>query len=203
MFRSIFKKLRGKSVDKENNESEAGADADADAEAASAGEAPTVGGAPGVGAARKSIVSAPKPIPSTIDDPIEGGDDADDPDGAINPIAAASAAAADTEFDPANEAGVGIEVDLAADPVVEVEPETGAEAEADPEPVIDEVIVSAEELCGIDPETMDREEIRARLAVLYRRYNAVASSLNADLRAEAEQMLDAIVACREAYVDHL
>ena len=50
---------------------------------------------------------------------------------------------------------------------------------------------------------MDRDAIRAHLAILYRRHNAAAASLNADLRDEAEQMLDAIVTCREAYVDHI
>jgi len=200
MFRSIFKKLRGKSTD-ENAPAEPAESTD-QAEADATAEAGTV--SPGIGAARKSVVSAPKPIPSAIDDdPVEDSiadDGAEDTlesedaaildhdggdtalaGGAINPIAAASAAAAEV------------------DPVVEVE----ADPEPEPEPLVDEVIVSAEELCDIDPDTMDREEIRARLAVLYRRYNAVASSLNAELRAEAEQMLDAIVACREAYVDHL
>jgi hypothetical protein len=58
-----------------------------------------------------------------------------------------------------------------------------------------------ETMCGIDPKKMSREEIRARLAELYRRHNQAAGSLNDELRQEAELMLDAIVACREKYVD--
>ena len=54
---------------------------------------------------------------------------------------------------------------------------------------------SPEELCGISPK-MPKEEIRARLALLYRRYNRASSSLDAKLRADAELMLDAIVAVR-------
>lgn len=59
---------------------------------------------------------------------------------------------------------------------------------------------SAEAVCGIDPKTMDREQIRKRLAELYRRHNQAASSLNEELRKEAEVMLDAIVECRSKYV---
>jgi hypothetical protein len=55
---------------------------------------------------------------------------------------------------------------------------------------------SPEELCGITPK-MGKEEIREKLAVLYRRYNRATSSLDTKLRAEAEEMLDAIVAIRE------
>jgi hypothetical protein len=53
-----------------------------------------------------------------------------------------------------------------------------------------------EELCGITPK-MSKEDVRVRLAVLYKRYNRATSSLDTTLRAEAEQMLDAIVAIRE------
>jgi hypothetical protein len=55
---------------------------------------------------------------------------------------------------------------------------------------------SPEELCGISPK-MSKDEVRQKLAVLYRRYNRATSSLDAKLRAEAEEMLDAIVAIRE------
>jgi hypothetical protein len=55
---------------------------------------------------------------------------------------------------------------------------------------------SPEELCGISPK-MSKDEIKARLALLYRRYNRATSSLDTKLRAEAETMLDAIVAVRE------
>ena len=60
---------------------------------------------------------------------------------------------------------------------------------------------SPEEMCEIDPATMDRDAIRAYLAALYRRHNAAAASLDTELRAEAELMLDAIVACREKYIE--
>lgn len=60
---------------------------------------------------------------------------------------------------------------------------------------------SPEEMCDIDPTTMDRDAIRAHLAALYRRHNAAAASLDTELRAEGELMLDAIVACREKYVE--
>ncbi len=202
MFRSILNKLRGKSSAKKAAENQAASTSEAEAKA---GVDPDTTVVPlGVGAARKSVISTPLPIPSPINDPVEGEDEATGilahgaegtelPDGALNPIAAASASASGSE----TEFAAAAEVDLATDPVVEFEIETEAE------PIADQVIISAEELCGIDAESMDREEIRTKLAVLYRRYNAVASSLNADLRAEAELMLDAIVACREAYVDHL
>jgi hypothetical protein len=53
-----------------------------------------------------------------------------------------------------------------------------------------------EEMCGITSK-MGKEEIRTQLAMLYKRYNRATSSLNAGVRAEAEEMLDAIVAVRE------
>lgn len=55
---------------------------------------------------------------------------------------------------------------------------------------------SPEELCGISP-AMSTDEIKAHLALLYRRYNHAASSLDAKTRADAEAMLDAVVAVRE------
>lgn len=58
---------------------------------------------------------------------------------------------------------------------------------------------SPEQLCGITS-SMKPEEIREHLALLYRRHNRAASSLDDTLRAEAEIMLDAIVACREKYI---
>ncbi len=59
---------------------------------------------------------------------------------------------------------------------------------------------SAEELCEINPGSMDAEEIRQHLKKLYKRHNEAASSLNKELRIEAESMLDAIVECRDNYV---
>lgn len=53
-----------------------------------------------------------------------------------------------------------------------------------------------EEMCGIAPK-MSKDEIRERLAFLYKRYNRATSSLDAGLRAEAEEMLDAVVMVRE------
>jgi len=61
--------------------------------------------------------------------------------------------------------------------------------------------LSPEELCEIDPETMDTEEIRLQLARLYKRHNHAAGSLNSELRAEADLMLDAVVHCREKYIN--
>ncbi len=53
-----------------------------------------------------------------------------------------------------------------------------------------------EELCEITPK-MSKEQIQARLKLLYRRYNRSASSLNAKVRSEADEMLSAIVQVRE------
>lgn len=55
---------------------------------------------------------------------------------------------------------------------------------------------TAEELCGIDAK-MNKDQIRERLKLLYRRHNRAASSLDPKIRAEADVMLDAIVAIRE------
>lgn len=57
---------------------------------------------------------------------------------------------------------------------------------------------SAEERCGI-PAKMPKDEIRAQLKILFRRYNRSASSLDAKTRAEADKMLDAIVEVREKH----
>ena len=58
-----------------------------------------------------------------------------------------------------------------------------------------------EELCEIDPNTMSPEAIRKHLAMLYKRHNDAISSMKPELRAEAKYMLDAIVVCRQRYVD--
>jgi hypothetical protein len=58
---------------------------------------------------------------------------------------------------------------------------------------------TAEELCGVTSK-MGKDEVRQKLAVLYRRYNRATSSLDAKLRSEAEVMLDAIVAVREKVI---
>ena len=60
-----------------------------------------------------------------------------------------------------------------------------------------ESYIPPRERCGITPE-MSEEEIRAHLALLYRRYNRCSSSLDQDLRMEAEVMLDAIIEVRES-----
>lgn len=57
-----------------------------------------------------------------------------------------------------------------------------------------------EQLCGIH-EGMTKEEIAAQLAILYRRHNRAASSLEERLREEAEIMLDVIAAVRQKYTD--
>lgn len=62
-------------------------------------------------------------------------------------------------------------------------------------------LASAEELCGIDPKTMNKKVIREQLKILYKRHNEAAASLNDQLRKDAEAMLDAIVECREKYID--
>jgi len=69
----------------------------------------------------------------------------------------------------------------------------GAPASAKLEPV-----KNPEELCGITPK-MAKEDIKAQLKMLFRRYNRSASSLDAKLRSEADQMLDAIVQMREKH----
>ena len=56
-----------------------------------------------------------------------------------------------------------------------------------------------EQLCGIDP-AMDREQISAQLATLYRRHNRAASSLESSLREEAEIMLDVIATMRQKHL---
>ena len=53
-----------------------------------------------------------------------------------------------------------------------------------------------EQLCGIEPK-MNKDQIRDRLKLLYRRYNRAASSLDGKTRAEADKMLTAIVKVRE------
>lgn len=214
MFRSLFNKLRAKFSGAKASEIEKQSESENEV-------APTIAAKPDSGlgndtrvapsdvsAARKGVGSAPMPIPSIINDPIavEDDDEFNDQDAAIAAERAEATELADGAFNPiaaASSPEVADELDVAP----EVEPEQAAEAEAvfelDTEPIPHQPVVSAEALCDIDPESMDREEIRSRLAVLYRRYNAVASSLNAEMRAEAEQMLNAIVVCRETYVDHV
>jgi hypothetical protein len=55
-----------------------------------------------------------------------------------------------------------------------------------------------EDLCGITP-GMSSDEIARRLTDLHRRHNRAATSLDAQLRAESDIMLDAIAALREKY----
>lgn len=55
-----------------------------------------------------------------------------------------------------------------------------------------------EELCGIAPK-MPRSEIMQQLKKLYRRHNRGASSLDPQVRAQAEEMLHAIVVIREKH----
>ncbi len=58
---------------------------------------------------------------------------------------------------------------------------------------------SAETLCGVNT-SMAKEEIKEKLAVLYRRHNRAASSLDAKMREEAEIMLEAIAAMKEKFL---
>lgn len=69
-------------------------------------------------------------------------------------------------------------------------------AAAPAKPVEAKKAASPEELCGITSK-MTKDQIGAQLKLLYRRYNRGASSLDPKVRAEADQMLDAIVAIRE------
>lgn len=55
-----------------------------------------------------------------------------------------------------------------------------------------------EEMCEIPPK-MPKDQIQARLKLLYRRYNRSASSLDPKIRSEADAMLDAIVRVREKH----
>jgi len=59
---------------------------------------------------------------------------------------------------------------------------------------------TAEELCELT-DGMTHEQVRAQLSKLYRRHNRAASSLNPELREQAERMLDAIVEVRHRYLD--
>ena len=56
-----------------------------------------------------------------------------------------------------------------------------------------------EALCGIEP-GMTREQISAQLAILYRRHNRAASSLEPSLRDEAELMLEVIASMRQKHL---
>jgi hypothetical protein len=56
-----------------------------------------------------------------------------------------------------------------------------------------------EQICGITS-GMTREEISAQLAMLYRRHNRAASSLEAHLREEAEYMLDLVARMRQKHL---
>lgn len=58
---------------------------------------------------------------------------------------------------------------------------------------------SAETLCGVN-KSMAKEEIKEKLAVLYRRHNRAASSLDQKMREEAEIMLEAIAAMKEKFL---
>ena len=58
---------------------------------------------------------------------------------------------------------------------------------------------SPDVLCGVN-KSMSKEEISEKLAVLYRRHNRAASSLDAKMREEAEIMLEAIATVKEKYL---
>ena len=58
---------------------------------------------------------------------------------------------------------------------------------------------SPEQLCELR-DGMTKDELRSHLALLYRRHNRAASSLDARLRSEADTMLNAIVECRKRYL---
>ena len=85
---------------------------------------------------------------------------------------------------------------------------TASAAPAKPSGVLEKIVQGApvtevaeqtpEELCDIVPK-MGKDQIQARLKLLYRRYNHSASSLDPKLRAEADKMLNAIVMVREKH----
>ena len=86
-------------------------------------------------------------------------------------------------------------------PQVEAEAEVNAPSEISVEPAPSPPeSATAEELCEL-ADGMTHEEVRVQLAKLYRRHNRAASSLNPELREEAERMLDAIVEVRHRYLD--
>lgn len=58
---------------------------------------------------------------------------------------------------------------------------------------------SPDVLCGVN-KNMSKEEIAEILAMLYRRHNRAASSLDAKMREEAEAMLEAIASVKEKYL---
>lgn len=51
--------------------------------------------------------------------------------------------------------------------------------------------------CGLRPD-MTQEQVRQHLATLYRRHNRAAASLDPEVRAEAAEMLDAIIEVRKS-----
>jgi hypothetical protein len=59
-----------------------------------------------------------------------------------------------------------------------------------------------EDLCEVNSK-MPKDQIQARLKLLYRRFNRSASSLDPKIRSEADQMLNAIVLVREKYFGEL
>lgn len=59
-----------------------------------------------------------------------------------------------------------------------------------------------EDLCEVNSK-MPKDQIQARLKLLYRRFNRSASSLDPKIRVEAEQMLNAIVLVREKHFGEL
>lgn len=59
-----------------------------------------------------------------------------------------------------------------------------------------------EDLCEVNSK-MPKDQIQARLKLLYRRFNRSASSLDPKIRSEADQMLNAIVLVREKHFGEL
>lgn len=59
-----------------------------------------------------------------------------------------------------------------------------------------------EDLCEVNSK-MPKDQIQARLKLLYRRFNRSASSLDPKIRDEADKMLNAIVLVREKYFGEL
>ena len=97
----------------------------------------------------------------------------------------------------------------APEPVVEPKAPAAAAAEAGADAVKKQWKAKADKamnpkespdvLCGVN-KSMSKEEIAEKLAMLYRRHNRAASSLDAKMREEAEAMLEAIASVKEKYL---
>ena len=124
----------------------------------------------------------------SISKALSSKEEAAPPAAAVQPPAAKPAPAAKAPAQPEKSKG------KAPEKAKSKAPEIAPAPPVEPAPVLPQK--TPEELCEITSK-MSKEEIKARLAFLYRRFNRATSSLDPKLRAEADVMLDAIVAVRE------